>query len=197
MGIFSKIGWILRGSLLVASPLMTGGVVSAQSVEPQGPVTHWQIAEAVNDETAHLVHVTTGGSLHAICSHRQCDMFVEPAAGCLPGQVYPLLTNSAAQVDVLPARCLIVRDGDESKLVAHIASAEILVAAMLSARDLSIAFPTQDGQMDVLDVRMQGAAGLLRDALGSLPEQAATERKPDERAALEAIVRDSVSRYQI
>ncbi|MEZ5658473.1 MAG: hypothetical protein R3E83_08050 [Burkholderiaceae bacterium] len=197
MGKHSRFGRFFRSAILAVSPLVAAGAVSAQAVEPHEPLTPWRIAKAVNDSTAHLVHVASGGSLHAICTRSECDMFVEPAAGCVPGQVYPVLANSAVKVGVMPSRCVLVRDDDQPKLVVHIAKPGFLVGSLLSARDLSLAFPTQDGLMNVLDIRMQGAASLLRDALGALPAQAAAERGPDGHAALDAIVRNSVSRYRI
>lgn len=206
----------------LATGIFAGSVIAAPtwpdaSTPNREGSTAWRIAQVTERGTVRLSNRVSNGSLHAVCSASECNMFVEPDAGCLPGSTYPLLVNSPDKVGVIASRCMAIHKSDGTRLVVHLAASTYLVAQMIHGADVSIGFPTQRGQLDVLNIRMKGAGQLLARALLShqnsrakstpaadahnkahaRPTQAEKTRRAANAALRAAIARASTSRHRI
>jgi len=74
------------------------------------------------------------------------------------------------------------------RYVAMFREQNAMLQAMLEEMDLSIAFPTQAGDMNVIDVAMTGVREMLASVLPRLPEIAANAGvKPEESSPLEQL----------
>lgn len=147
---------------------------------PQTP-TNWELREHASIDAIELISVLTEGSFSTMCSDGNCGVFVEPAAGCVPGAKYPLLINSAKQVGVVSTRCAELpgeKDG-EVRHVVLLQKQDVLIKAMMNEVDLTIAFPTQAGQMNVLEIRMQGVREVLARIMPGLETPDADSKSED------------------
>lgn len=156
---------MLAKPLLICLPLLLASAANATEGREPDLASSWTVTERMDSGSVRLSSSDIQGTLHAVCDQAGCAMFVEPLAGCTPGQPYPLLMNSARKVAVLPSHCVVIREDEGLRLVARVAASDDLVAALLSNTDISIAFPTQAGSMAVLNIRMAGAGQLLAQEL--------------------------------
>lgn len=147
----------------VSSVLFMSAAVAAPTW-PVGPASPWKEVTTTAD-SLHLVNRVSEGAIHAVCSAKGCAGFVQPAAGCMPGSIYPLLINSSRSVDVMPSRCVVVQHEGKPRLMVHLKDSTPLLKAMMASRDISIGFPTQQGDVSVLTVRMPGASSLLASGI--------------------------------
>jgi|GEM_PF-5388126 len=144
----------------------------------------WKLAERASAQVIHLTNTVPEGTLHALCSHSGCELFVEPRSGCVPGASYPVLVNSADSVGVKRSQCQIVVQQAIYHQVVQIHSAQDVVTSIIEGDAISIAFPTQGGQMDVMNIRTVGAAKLLATELGQIePVQTEPVRKESQAVA--------------
>jgi|GEM_PF-7091792 len=163
-------------ALVTAAPNAVAENDITPAFTPQTPA-NWEIRKHEEMDAVELISVLADGSFSTMCSEGACGVFVEPAAGCVPGTKYPLLINSAKQVGVVSTQCAVMPGAKEGE-VRHIVllqKQEVLIKAMMNEIDLTIAFPTQAGQMNVLEVRMSG----VRDILAKLmPDVEMPKAKP-------------------
>lgn len=168
-----------KGSLLLAT-LVTSWVTSdaiaaggvAPSVEPP-PTTvdgapgraQWQLLESAENGTVELVARDHAGAVATVCQSGSCGVFVEPSAGCVPGSQYPLLINSARQVGVIASTCGVLNSNGSERYVVRIEPQNALFPSMIRGEDISIAFPTQGGEMNVIYISMEGVREHLRKLL--------------------------------
>ncbi len=149
-------------ALFTATPSAIAENDITPTFTPETP-TNWELREHDSINAVELISVLTEGSFSTMCSNGNCGVFVEPAAGCVPGAKYPLLINSAKQVGVVSTRCAEL-PGDKEGEVRHVVllqKQDVLIKAMMNEVDLTIAFPTQEGQMNVLTISMQGVSDVL------------------------------------
>lgn len=152
------------------------------SSEPSTPAittpANWEIREHAEMKATELISRLAQGSFSTMCSDGTCGVFVEPLAGCVPGAKYPLLINSAKQVGVVPTQCTTIPGASEGELryVVLLQQHKTLLKAMMEEIDLTIAFPTQAGQMNVLEIEMTG----VREVLATLvPGMVSDEKSAD------------------
>ncbi len=147
---------------------VTSGAIAAErsgADEDQAPAgARWQLLEPAPDGSIELVARDRAGAVAAVCNDGECGVFVEPIAGCVPGSRYPLLINSAKQVGVIASTCGVLTSNGASRYVVRLERQNALFPAMLRGDDISIAFPTQGGSMNVIHVNMEG----VRDHLAKL-----------------------------
>lgn len=147
----------------ISSVLVTSAAVAAPTW-PTSPTSPWKEVTATTD-SLHLVNQASAGAIHTVCSAQGCTGFVQPAAGCMPGSIYPLLINSSRSVNVMPSRCVVVQLEGKPRLMAHMKDSTPLLKAMIAGLDITIGFPTQQGDVSVLTVRMPGASSLLASGI--------------------------------
>lgn len=180
-----------------------------QAGEPYRPGVHgWTLVEHQEGQAVELTRRSGDGALSTVCSDGQCNVFVEPDSACLPYVKYPVLLNSARQMGVLSGICRLIEDSHGPRLVVHLAQKEALFKAMARGDDLSLAFPTMGGDMNVIEVNMKGVMPLLQAAVshrspagargkpGAAPSYQQA-RKDDSPSATEVAVRHSKTRYHL
>lgn len=169
--------------LVTSQPAIAEGDLTPLSQDKPAP--SWQIKRHSERGVIELSTGDTAGSLSTLCSNDACGVFVEPQDGCIPGARYPVLINSSKRVGVVPTRCaLIPANGAEEgvRYVVMFTEQNAMFQAMLEEMDLSIAFPTQAGAMNVINVAMTGVREMLASVLPRLPEIASNmgiERRDD------------------
>jgi len=188
--------------LTLVTMLVTSGHVLAEDdltplSEPDKAAPSWKIKRHVERGVVELVTGNEGGTLSTMCTDDACGVFVEPTAGCVPGATYPVLINSSKRVGVVPTRCAMIKDSESGTGVRYVVmfrEQNAMLQAMLEEMDLSIAFPTQAGAMNVIDVAMTGVRDMLASVLPRLPEIAANAGvKPEESSPLEQLRWDDAS----
>ncbi|MGH1359025.1 MAG: hypothetical protein ACRBC3_09705 [Burkholderiaceae bacterium] len=159
--------------------LVTSGPVQAEGdltpLSDGTPAPSWEIKRHAEGGVVELVTGNDSGSLSTMCTDDACGVFVEPQAGCIPGASYPLLINSSKRVGVVPTRCAMIptaASGEGVRYVVMFREQNAMFQAMLEEMDLSIAFPTQSGDMNVINVAMSGVRDMLASVLPNLPEVA-------------------------
>ena len=171
-------------------------------------VEGWHLVEHHAGQVIELTRSSEGGALSTFCSNGQCNVFVEPRSACLPHMKYPILVNSARKMGVLTGVCRLLDDKKGSRLVVHLLDLKSMFAAMLRGDDLSLAFPTMGGEMDVIEIEMAGVVPLLKSAIAHRapdfkPAPAAdkntvhAEAKPKRRGAIDIALARSSTRYQL
>lgn len=186
--------WVVNATMSIAMsclPMMANAENDiSPSSEPATPA-NWELRQNAEMQATELISRLAQGSFSTLCSDGTCGVFVEPLAGCVPGAKYPLLINSAKQVGVVPTQCTTIPGGKDGEVryVVLLQQHQTLLKAMMEEIDLTIAFPTQAGQMNVLEIEMSG----VRDVLAELiPDLAAkTPRKENEASAKETAAKGS------
>jgi invasion protein IalB len=181
----------------VVTMLVTSGAVAAQDAKTPSAkpavVSNWQVLESDRNGTVEVMARDEAGAVSAICKQDKCGVFVEPVAGCVPGSSYPLLVNSAKQVGVIASICGVLQSQGADRYMVKIEPQDALFPAMMRGDVISIAFPTQGGEMNVINVSMAGIRPHLERLVPSLgkadkdagaasvrptPEQPRAEREP-------------------
>lgn len=210
-----------RSAGVVAATMLTASMVSTQAAaadfdeagQPYRPGMHgWSLVEHDDGRAIELTRRSGDGALSTVCSDGQCNVFVEPDSACMPGSKYPVLMNSARQMGVLTGVCRLVRDTSGARLVVHLQQKTTLFKAMARGDDLSLAFPTVGGEMDVIEVNMRGVMPLLKVAVshrspsigradtpatGKPAKGYRQARRDDSHSAVDVAVRDSKTRYHL
>lgn len=215
-----------RGGGVIAAAMLTASLVSTHAVaadfdeagQPYRPGMHgWSLVEHDDGQAIELTRRSGDGALSTVCSNGQCNVFVEPDSACMPGSKYPVLMNSARQMGVLTGVCRLVRDETGARLVVHLQQKATLFQAMARGDDLSLAFPTVGGEMDVIEVSMRGVMPLLqvavshrssgvaradngqaRNPVTGKPGKGYRQARNDEsQSAVDVAVRDSKTRYHL
>lgn len=184
------LGLSLVTMLVTSGPALAEGDLTPLS-EPGKAAPSWKIMRHAERGVVELVTGNDGGTLSTLCTDDACGVFVEPTSGCVPGANYPVLINSSKRVGVVPTRCAMIKDESAESGVRYVAmfrEQNAMLQAMLEEMDLSIAFPTQAGDMNVIDVAMTGVREMLASVLPRLPEIAANAGvKPEESSPLEQL----------
>lgn len=172
---FSALIGVVSLGLVVSS-----GAVAENDISPSSEPTlpdHWELRKHDNPNAMELISRVKAGSLSTMCTEGTCGVFVEPASGCVPGAKYPLLINSAKQVGIVPTQCSVIRASEEGKVryVVLLQDQKSMIKAMLQEQDITIAFPTQAGQMDVLELDMTGVRDALSEIMPDLPDVESAE----------------------
>lgn len=167
----------------------------------------WKLVEHGNGQAVELTRRGSGGGFSAVCSNGQCSVFVEPDSACQPSRKYPILLNSARRMGVISGTCRVVADVSGPRRVVQLDQREALFAAMVREEDLSLAFPSADGEMDVIEVTMKGVLPMLQAAIthrsselgGSNPPQSKSPRASVKvlPSPVEIAVGKSATRYSI
>ncbi|MFK7964928.1 MAG: hypothetical protein AB8C46_13275 [Burkholderiaceae bacterium] len=126
----------------------------------------WQVIEHQGGQAVEVTRKSAGGSVSTVCAGGQCNVFVEPVSQCTPQAQYPILLNSPKQVGVISGVCRLLSSEKGTRQVVHLTDREAVFAAMLTGEDLSLAFPTTEGAVDVIEVVMDGLRPLLSEAIG-------------------------------
>ncbi|MEZ5741655.1 MAG: hypothetical protein R3E68_20995 [Burkholderiaceae bacterium] len=164
--------------------LVTSGAVAAQ--EPKAPtaksapVSNWQVLESDRHGTVEVMARDEAGAVSAICKQDTCGVFVEPIAGCVPGSSYPLLVNSAKQVGVIASICGVLQSQGADRYMVKIEPQDALFPAMMRGDVISIAFPTQAGEMNVIHVSMAGIRPHLERLVPSLGKADKTDKTDED-----------------
>lgn len=173
-----KKDWVANAAVGVAVACMPLLVSAENDISPSpDPVTpaNWEVRQHAEMQATEVISRLAQGSFSTLCSDGSCGVFVEPLAGCVPGAKYPLLINSAKQVGVVPTQCTTIpgqKDG-EVRYVVLLQQHKTLLKAMLDEIDLTIAFPTQAGQMNVLEIEMSGVRAILASLIPELAAETA------------------------
>ncbi len=159
--------------------LVTSGPVQAEGdltpLSDGKPAPSWKIKRHAQGGVVELVTGNDSGSLSTMCTDEACGVFVEPQAGCIPGASYPVLINSSKRVGVVPTRCAVIPRAASDEGVRYVVmfrEQNAMFQAMLEEMDLSIAFPTQAGAMNVINVAMGGVRDMLASVLPNLADVA-------------------------
>ncbi len=176
----SFFGTIMVTLLVTSSPAGAEDDLTPLSVAK--PSQGWKILKHANTGAVELISKDLAGSLSAMCSDDLCAVFVEPVAGCVPGANYPVLVNSSKRVGVVPAKCATIPGPVESSLrhIVMFKEQKAMIQALMEEIDLSIAFPTQAGAMDVINVPMRGVRDLLDNVMPSLATPRSSSSTADE-----------------
>lgn len=164
------------GAVLVTLLVTSGPVRAEGDLTPLSdgkPAPSWKIHRHVDRDVIELVTGNSSGSLSTLCSDAACGVFFEPQAGCVPGARYPVLINSSKRVGVVPTWCTMIPKAvraDGVRYVVMFREQNAMFQAMLEEMDLTIAFPTQGGEMNVISVAMTGVRDMLASVLPRLPE---------------------------
>lgn len=172
-------------TLLIALPPAHAEDDLSPSTELKLPA-NWELRRDDETNAVELTSRVSAGAFSTMCSGDSCGVFVEPVSGCVPGAKYPLLINSAKQVGVIPTKCAAIpgaKDG-EVRLVVLLQEEKALIKAMMEETDLTIAFPTQAGQMDVLDVKMAGVRNALRQMVPGLSDESGDDSNAAKTASM-------------
>lgn len=157
---------LVIGVLTVA---LASSFAQAEAVDIDMPAaalsSGWQVIEHDNGQAVEVTRRSAGGSVSTVCAGGQCNVFVEPLSTCTPSAEYPILLNSTNQVGVIPGVCRIIADEHGSRQVVHLKDRQAVFAAMLKGDDLSLAFPTAHGAVEVIEVVMEGLRPLLNEAI--------------------------------
>lgn len=154
------------GVLTVAlAPLFAQADTVETDMPTAGASSGWQVIEHDNGQAVELTRQSAGGSVSTVCAGGQCNVFMEPLSTCTPLAEYPILLNSTNQVGVIPGVCRVIVDENGSRQVVHLKDRHAVFAAMLKGDDLSLAFPTTDGTVEVIEVVMEGLRPLLNEAI--------------------------------
>lgn len=176
-GFRSILGMTMVTLLVTSSPVFAEDDLTPLT---EGKPTHsWRIIKHASTGAVEMIARDIAGSLSTMCQDDVCGVFVEPVAGCVPGASYPVLINSSKRVGVVPSQCATIPSSDPSG-VRHIVmfkEQKAMIQALMEELDLSIAFPTQAGAMDVINVPMRGVRDMLATVMPELPESPAS--KPD------------------
>ncbi|MFK7964927.1 MAG: hypothetical protein AB8C46_13270 [Burkholderiaceae bacterium] len=204
----------IRRSIAFIILSLLAGAASAFDYDQAGrphpaTVEGWHLVEHQAGQAVELTRASEGGALSTVCSNGQCNVFVEPRSACLPHVKYPILVNSARKMGVLTGVCRLLDDKHEGpRLVVHLLDSKSMFAAMLSGDDLSLAFPTMGGDMDVIEIEMAGVVPLLKSAIAhrapdfkSAPSpdknRVQAEAEPQPPGAIDVALARSTTRYQL
>lgn len=159
------------------------------------PATGWTVTEHDEGRAVEVQHRSAGGGLSAVCSNGKCNVFVEPVSSCQPNMRYPLVFNSVRRMGVMAGVCMVLADKNGPRRVVHLEQRQAVFKAMVAGEDLTVAFPTASGAMDVIDVKMAGARSLLNAAIAHRPGQdTAAVARPD---PIELVVARTATRYEL
>jgi hypothetical protein len=167
----------------IAGALIAAG--EAQGAEPAAMPDGWEVRQHDGGDSVELVTRNPAGAFGAICSEGSCVLFVEPQAGCDPGQLYPVMANSASTIALVDTWCQAVtesRDSDvPTRTLATVMPSRALMTSIANEERISLAFPQTKGAVDVVAVETRG----LREALARLETMspAATLPSPPPRRA--------------
>ncbi len=156
-------------SITLFSPLTfaAGAHLEDQASSPE-PL--WRVIKHGSGNVVELAASGGAGNFGAACQANGCVFFVEPASGCHPGQRYPLLLNTARSVGVVPSECTIMKtEGQPGRRVARVLVHQALFAPIEQGLDVSIAFPTQAGSVDVIAVSTNGLRSAIKKLQSFLP----------------------------
>ena len=106
-----------------------------------------------------------------------------------------MLINSSKRVGVVPTRCTTIPatgNAEGVRYVVMFSEQKAMFQAMLEEMDLSIAFPTQEGSMNVINVAMTGVREMLASVLPRLPEIAGNMGMKQRDKAVERLHRSNV-----
>lgn len=166
-------------ALTLVTLLVTSGPVQAEGdltpLSDGKPAPSWEIKRHAEGGVVELITGNDSGSLSTMCTDEACGVFVEPQAGCIPGASYPVLINSSKRVGVVPTRCAMIPKAASAEGVRYVVmfrEQNAMFQAMLEEMDLSIAFPTQGGEMNVIKVVMTGVRDMLASVLPNLADVA-------------------------
>ncbi len=166
---------------LVAACWSTSGAFAATQPSDEARETagaRWQLLEPAPDGSVELVARDRAGAIAAVCNERECGVFIEPVAGCVPGSRYPLLINSARQVGVFASTCGVLTSNGSSRYVVRPEKQNALFPAMLRGDEVTIAFPTQEGSVNVIRVSMAGVREHLARLLPLTSSNAGAALRP-------------------
>ncbi|MEZ5659735.1 MAG: hypothetical protein R3E83_14730 [Burkholderiaceae bacterium] len=149
---------------------------AAGAAAPMPDRARWQLLDPAADGSVELVARDRAGALAAVCQDGECGVFVEPLDGCIPGSQYPLLVNSAKQVGVIASTCGVLSASGSERYVVKLEPQNALFPAMMNGDDISIAFPTQDGEMNVIYISMAGVREHLAKLLPLSGDEAAADQ---------------------
>jgi len=166
-----------QGVAIIVLSLLAG-IASAADYDQAGrphpsTVEGWHLLEHQGGQAVELTRQSSGGALSTVCSNGKCNVFVEPRSACLPHVKYPILLNSARQMGVLTGVCRLLTDDNGPRLVVHLLDRKSMFSAMLRGDDLSLAFPTMGGEMDIIEIEMAGVVPLLKAAIEHRSPEAA------------------------
>ena len=169
-----SLGQRVLPALWVLAVALTPLVANADSVNAGAdhkqttamPMSGWQVIEHQDGQAVEVTRKSAGGSVSTVCAGGECNVFVEPVSQCTPQAKYPILLNSPNQVGVISGVCRVLSSEKGTRQVVHLTDREAVFAAMLAGDDLSLAFPTTEGAVDVIDVVMEGLRPLLSEAIG-------------------------------
>jgi len=161
------------GAALAGAPLAGGDARAAEPDSPPVDTGNWSVRQHEGGESVELVTRDEAGAFGAICSQGNCVLFIEPANGCDPGSVYPVMANSASVVAMVESACQLVtesrRPGGAIRTLATMAPSEALIMSIASGERIALAFPQTEGDVDVVSVETHGLRQALRDAGGLAP----------------------------
>lgn len=192
---------VRKGATLIVLSLLSCAAAAADYDEAGRPhpstVEGWHLVEHQNGQAVELTRISTGGALSAVCSNGQCNVFVEPRSACLPHMKYPILLNSARQMGVLTGVCRLLTSDKGPRLVVHLLDRKSMFTAMLRGDDLSLAFPTMGGEMDIIEIEMAGVVPLLKSAIDHRSPEAGKASPPKGPTAVDLALSRSSTRYQL
>ncbi|MEZ5651619.1 MAG: hypothetical protein R3E87_13865 [Burkholderiaceae bacterium] len=164
---------------LVTSWVSSGAFAAdaaAPGLDGAAPRAQWQLLEPTSEGSVELVARDRAGALATVCQDGECGVFVEPVDGCVPGSQYPLLINSAKQVGVISSTCGVLSANGSDRYVVKLEPQNALFPAMMNGDDISIAFPTQAGAMNVIYISMSGVREHLSRLLPRTDEAAPADQ---------------------
>ena len=158
---------IRRLALLVAALAWVPALAEIPAaVDPLPPPANgWTLTEHDDGRAVEVQYRSAGGGLSAVCSNGNCNVFVEPASSCQPRMRYPLVFNSARRMGVMAGVCMVLADESGPRRVVHLQQRQSVFKAMLAGEDMTVAFPTASGAIDVIEVKMTGVMSLLQAAI--------------------------------
>jgi len=162
------------GTLAAAAVACTGDALAAEPDSP--PVLDtgaWSVRQHEEGDSVELVTRNHAGAFGAICSEGSCVLFIEPAKGCDPGAVYPVMANSATIVAMVEGACQMVRESRQPdsaiRTLATMAPSRALMSSIAQGERIALAFPQTAGDVDVVSVETRGLREALRSAGGLAP----------------------------
>jgi len=192
---------IRQGAALIVASLISCAAVAADYDEAGRPhpatIEGWHLVEHQGGQAVELTRTSNGGALSTVCSAGKCNVFVEPRSACLPHMKYPILLNSARQMGVLTGVCRLVTDDNGPRLVVHLLDRKAMFTAMLRGDDLSLAFPTMGGEMDIIEVEMAGVVPLLKSAIAHRAPESDPAAAPGRPDPVDLALSRSSTRYQL
>ncbi|MEZ5739688.1 MAG: hypothetical protein R3E68_09715 [Burkholderiaceae bacterium] len=124
--------------------------------EPDAIPKPWSITQIENETLVELAQVSADGKFSLICGTKGCSAFIQPQSTCQPGGHYPLLTNSARAVGIVNTVCVMLMGKHEPRVGLVLADESATLSGLFEGYDLTLAYPTTAGEMNVLSISPEG-----------------------------------------